>query len=125
MNPNTHRFCEIKNTWTECSQCYTYEHTADFFKPSDYDGSESYDYYFEDYTCIYSISTVCDPKFVDYRGRDCEYYAGRAECQLGYSWYIRYGTMTEQGFMTPFNCPQCGCDENGPFRPDDFHTLRN
>ena len=91
MNPNTHRFCEIENTWTECSQCYTHEHTADFFKPSDYDGSESYDYYFEDYTCIYSISTVCDPEFVDYRGRDCEYYAGRTECQLGYRWYIRYG----------------------------------
>jgi len=124
VNPNTHRFCELKNTWTECSQCYTYEHSDDHFYHVEYD--ETYgNHYFEDHTCIYSISTVCDPKFVDFNGHDCNYYASRQECQLGYSWYLDYGVMTEEGFMTPFNCPQCGCDENGPFRPDDFDTLRN
>ena len=78
----------------------------------------------EDHTCIFTISTTCDPDFVDAYGDDCDRYAYYDdECHLGHRWYLDYGVMTDKGFMTALNCPQCGCDENGPFRPDNFETL--
>ena len=116
-NPNTHHFCEIKNTWTDCSQCYPYEHHDDYFFDRD-----TYKYYEGEHTCIYSISTVCDSNFVDTAGRNCDYYASRS-CRSRYSqWYLDMGVMSDVGYMTGLNCPQCGCDENGPIRPD-FATL--
>ena len=124
-NPNTHHLCDLRDTWTECSQCYIYEHSDYYFWNVQTNYSNDYysnDYY-EDHTCIFTISTVCDPDFVDKRGESCENYAKRGQCQLGYQFYLDVGVMTDKGFMTAFNCPQCGCDENGPIRPD-FATLR-
>ena len=119
-NPNTHRFCDMRNTWTECSQCYTYEHSDDYVY-----NFETGDYYYEDHTCIFTISTKCDSDFVDRHGRTCENYAARGECERGRRWYLDFGVMTDEGFLTAFNCPQCGCDENGPIRPDNFETLKS
>ena len=115
-NPNTHRFCDIRNTWTECSECYTYEHSDDYFY-----NYGMYEYYYEDHTCTYTISTVCDPNYVDVVGRNCDAFV--KSCQYGgHSWFLDQGVMTDKGFMTAFNCPQCGCGENGPIRPN-FATL--
>jgi len=124
INPNTHHLCEKRNSWIECSECYTYVHVDDYFY-----NYETYEEYHGDHTCTYSISTVCDPNFVDAWGHGCDYYAGDSEessekCQRGYQWYLNLGVLTDKGFMTGFNCPKCGCDENGPIRPEDFGSLR-
>ena len=120
-NPNTHRFCEIHDTWKDCApgQCYSYVHNDGYFY--NYDIAE---YYYEDHTCIYSISTVCDSNFVDYFGDNCDDYASRCRGEMSsrIGRYLDFGVMTDVGFMTALNCPQCGCDENGPLRPD-FATL--
>ena len=117
-NPNTHPLCDMRDTWTECSQCYTYVHwNNNFFN------FETEDNYFEDHTCVFTISTNCDSDFVDRNGNDCEYYRNNlfGECEHGRNWYLDIGVMTDKGFMTALNCPQCGCDEtngNGPIRHD-------
>ena len=116
-NPNTHRLCELRNTWIPCSNCYSYTETEDNFY-----NYETYDDEREDHTCTYSISTVCNPNFVDKIGSNCDRLM--QGCQRGgYRWYVDAGFMTDTGFMTAFNCPQCGCtEENGPIRPN-FATL--
>ena len=117
-NPNTHHICrEWRDTWKPCSNCYTYVQTHDYFfsyEPS-YGTSE-------DHTCTYSISKKCDPNFLDRGGLNCKTY--KNSCQSGGRfWYIEEGIMTEDGFMTGLNCPECGCtEENGPIRAD-FSTL--
>ena len=121
-NPNTHRFCDIRNTWTECSDCYTYEHSDDYFY-----NYEMFEEYYEDHTCTYTISTVCDPNFIDADGYNCDFYESTCNGALfkqhssdgvlhGSPLWIDQGVMTDKGFMTPLNCPQCGCGENGPIR---------
>ena len=119
--PNTHPKCEIKNTLTPCSNCYTYVATiTDYFFVYNYETYQDY-YDSETYTCTYSISTVCNPNFVDSWNFDnCDKLA-KAVCrngnfQRGYRW-LDYGVMTDEGFMTALNCPQCGCtEESGPIR---------
>ena len=119
INPNTHRFCDMKNTWIECSECYNYEYSADYFY--NYETNEDY---WGDHTCTYTISTVCDPNYIGADGKNCDYYEstcnGSFLMQLlkygGDGWFITQGVMTDKGFMTPLNCPQCGCGENGPIR---------
>merc|ERR1712226_1118660 len=84
---------------------------------------QTWDYYEELHTCTYSISTKCNPNFVDTNGRNCD--KNVRGCKSGgYRWYIDQGIMTDEGFMTAFNCPQCGCtEEDGPIRPN-FASLR-
>ena len=72
--------------------------------------------------CIYSISTECDPDFLDVNGFGCDWYY-QIPGQSGSRWWINTGVMTDKGFMTAFNCPQGGCDENGPIRPN-FASLK-
>ena len=108
----------MRNTWIPCSNCYSYTETEDYFY-----NYETYDYAREDHTCTYSISTVCNPYFVDRMGRNCDRLAHGCQKYGGFQWYIDAGFMTDDGFMTAFNCPQCGCtEENGPIRPN-FATL--
>ena len=97
-NPNTEYRCLVRDTWKPCSNCYTYvQNTED--------------------TCIYSVSKKCYPNFVDKIGRDCDMFL--SGCGRGGYYYLNNGIMTEDGFMTPYNCPQCGCtEENGPIRPN-------
>ena len=85
-----------------------------------YETGDYYDYV--EHTCTYSISTVCNPNFVDKEGRDCD--AQGRYCKWSpRRWFLDKGIMTDEGFMTAFNCPQCGCtEENGPIRPN-FATL--
>ena len=120
INPNTHRLCDIKNTWIECSECYTFEHRQYFFY-----NYETYEDYFEDHTCTYTISTVCDPYYIDAAGYNCDWYESTCNGDLfmqlasegalnGFG--LEQGFMTDIGFMTALNCPQCGCGENGPIR---------
>ena len=119
-NPNTHRFCEVFDSWTsECSQCYSYTHVDNFFT----DGYDDYSY--EDFTCEFTISTICDPNFVDKNGRNCDSYTKWDWCsnRLQTRKYLSWGVMTDKGFMTGFNCPQCGCGENGPKHFHDAHQL--
>ena len=81
-------------------------------------------HYGDEFTCTYSISTRCNPNFVDtfLTGRNCDQLAWYCK-NGGYRWFIDYGIMTDDGYMTAFNCPQCGCtEENGPIRPN-FATL--
>ena len=119
-NPNTHRLCldTVRDAWTQCSECYTYVH-SDFVAYDD----ETGDYIYEDHTCIFTISTNCDSNFVDRFSQDCERYAKITQCDRGRKWFLDRGIMTDEGYMTALNCPQCGCDENGPIRPDDFEAL--
>ena len=116
-NPNTHRFCEIRNTWIPCSNCYTHVETVSPFYNYD-----EYNYYYEEHTCTYSMSTVCNPNFVNKRGRNCDFQLRHWGCQNASfhdTVYLDHGVMTDEGFMTAFNCPQCGCtEENGPVRPN-------
>ena len=120
-NPNRHRFCKILDGWTsECSQCYSYTYVDDiFFNPEDVS------FYSDDYTCEFTISTVCDPNFVDKLGRGCDKYAefGWCENKLQIRSYLSRGVLTDKGFMTGFNCPQCGCGENGPIHFHDTGYL--
>ena len=125
-NPNTHRFCEIIDGWTaECSpeQCYPYVHEDDYFYNYD-----TYDYYYEDFSCEYTVSTVCDPNFVDTYGDDCDWY----ERNLGYLCedytnenFLHYGFLTTEGYKTGLNCPACGCGENGPINMHDREGSRS
>jgi len=116
-NPNTHRICKIRNTWMPCSNCYAYVETDHLFY-----NYKTFEYEMEEHTCTYSISTACNPNFVDKLGRTCDKLA--RGCQKGgYRWYIDQGFLTDSGFMTALNCPQCGCtEENGPIRAN-FATL--
>ena len=118
-NPNTEYRCLVRDTWKPCSNCYTYVQTHDY-----YYSFEVYETYEEEHTCTYSISKKCNPNFVDKRGFNCKSYTNTWGCLSGgRSWYLKHGIMTEDGFMTALNCPQCGCtEEDGPFRPD-FATL--
>ena len=118
-NPNKHFLCEIKDTWTDCApgKCYSYVHDDDLFY--NYDTN---DYHYDDHTCIYTISTACDSNFVDSTGQNCDWYTSRSCRSRQFTWYLDIGVMTDVGYMTGLNCPQCGCDENGPSRPD-FNTL--
>ena len=117
-DPNTHSICQLRDTWKPCSNCYSYIYTHYFF----YNYETYYDYD-EKHTCTYSISKKCNPNFVGRFGFNCKGYANG--CQSGgRKSYLDSGIMTEDGYMTAFNCPQCGCtEENGPIRPD-FATLR-
>ena len=123
-NPNTHRFCKEKNTWIPCSNCYSYVETDDYFYNYD-----NYNVYRDEWhTCTYSISTKCNPNFVDRMGRDCDYnefVCGLTRVVEGVVTvdsnmpFLDRGIMTDEGYMTAFNCPQCGCtEENGPIRPN-------
>ena len=121
-NPNTHRFCSTRgNIFTsDCSRCYSYVHVDDYFY-----NYETQDSYYEDHTCEYTLSTVCDPNFVDYFGNNCDWYS--TYCRPGIwnseNHYLGRGVMSNEGYMTGLNCPSCGCGENGPIRAD-FNTLR-
>ena len=82
------------------------------------------------------ISTVCDSNFVDKRGLDCNWHVTYGRCQKmanafangeiqlwTHEWSrdLSHGVMSDEGLMTQFNCPQCGCGENGPiFRFDNL-----
>ena len=129
-NPNTHRFCEYFDGWTsECSHCYSYTLETDYFY-----NDETYKYYYEDYTCEMKISTVCDSNFVDKFGRDCIWHASTTgRCQkyatgewsvdpiFGVPHHLGAGVMSDEGFVTQYNCPECGCGANGPiFRFDNL-----
>ena len=88
-NPNTHRLCEMRNTWIpNCSNCYTYVETEDYFF-----NYETYDSYEEDHICTYSISTKCNPNFVNVYGYNCNDLAYGCESG-GYKSYIDQGNMT-------------------------------
>ena len=126
-NPNTHRFCEVLDGWTsECSQCYSFTFVDNYFF-----NDENFNHYYEDFECEFKISTVCDPNFKDQWDQDCDFYAKNGycnctdenNCRLRPRTYLQIGVMTDKGFMTGFNCPQCGCDENGPNRFHDHHRL--
>ena len=117
-NPNTHRFCSTRgNIFTsDCSRCYSYVHVDDYFY-----NYETEDSYYEDHTCEYTLSTVCDPNFVDYFGNNCDWYSNY--CRPG-MWnsenhYLGRGVMSYEGYMTGLNCPSCGCGENGPVHIDN------
>ena len=112
-NPIPHRFCESFNAWTtDCSQCYSYKYSDDSFW-----SDEIYDYYNEDFTCEFSISTVCDPNFRDKLGHNCQWYS--MECKfIDIKSLIMAGVMSEEGYMTGLNCPACGCGEDGPIHLD-------
>ena len=120
-NPNTHRFCEIIDGWTaECSseQCYPYVHEDDYFY--NYDNSE---YYYEDFACEYTISSVCDSNFVDRYGDACGWYG---DCEgITNREILNYGVLTAEGYKTALNCPSCGCGENGPINFHDRDVSRS
>ena len=126
-NPNKHRYCEIIDGWTsECSpeQCYAYVHegTDEFW---DY---ETYSYMYEDFSCEFTISSVCDPNFVDRYGDGCDWYAENSGKHCEYhttSALLYYGVLTAEGFKTALNCPACGCGENGPINLHDRDDSRN
>ena len=126
-NPNTHRFCEIHQAWSaEClvaKTCYTYHHVDDWFY-----NDETYTYYnYEDYECDYTISTVCDPNFEDQEGDGCDYWGSSGDCHtMDNTNILYYGASSTNGFMTPLNCPACGCDpETGPIRMEDRESSRS
>ena len=111
-NPNTHEFCNYFDGWTsECTHCYSYTLVEDYFY-----NEIDYRYYYEDYTCELKISTVCDANFVDKVGLDCNFYASRGLCgkYMIDMFHLGRGFMSDEGLVTQFNCPQCGCGENGP-----------
>ena len=111
-------FCSNRGSisTSECTHCYTYVNVDDEFY--DY---ETGNVYYEDNTCEYTLSTVCDPNFVDYFGNDCDWYSNY--CRPGIwndeNHYLGRGVMSSEGYMTGLNCPSCGCDENGPVHIDD------
>ena len=118
VNPNTHRFCEMRNTWIPCSNCYSYVETEEKFF-----NIQTSKWYDSSHTCTYSISTKCNPDFKDRLGHTCNDNASMCRGG-GFAWYLDIGIMTDEGFMTAFNCPQCGCtEENGPIRPN-FQCLK-
>ena len=86
-----------------------------------------YDIEYEDYTCELKISTVCDSNFVDKIGLDCDFYASKPGLCGKYMidmFHLGRGVMSEEGLVTQFNCPQCGCGENGPsIRFDDSNPV--
>ena len=118
--------CEIMNTWIPCSNCYSYTQTIQDWDDY-YFNYDTFDVIYDEFTCTFSISTKCNPNFVDtFRtGRNCDQLARHCKNGQGggYTWFLDYGIMTDDGYMTAFNCPQCGCtEENGPIRPN-FATL--
>ena len=125
-NPNTHRFCEIIDSWTaECSseECYPYVHEDDYFY-----NYETYNYYYEDFACEYTVSSVCDPNFVDKYGNDCDWYESNFgdNCEeYTNDQMLEYGFLTAKGFKTGLNCPGCGCGENGPINMHDRDASRS
>ena len=118
INPNTHRFCEYMGSWSaECSpeECYSFVHELDYF----YNYETGEDYY-EDFTCEFTLSTECDPDFIDRDGYQCDWYENWNKCApLPNAALLRYGIPTSEGFKTGLNCPVCGCDENGPISMHD------
>ena len=125
-NPNTHPYCEKLDTWTaECSseQCYSYVHEYNY-----YWNAETLEGNWEDYRCMFTISTVCDPNFVDNHGDDCDWYVKvtEGECQFTPNGnLIDYGVLTAEGFKTALNCPACGCGENGPINMNERDDSRS
>ena len=125
-NPNTHLYCETLDTWSaECSseQCYPYVHEYNY-----YFNVETLEGDWEDYKCMFTISTVCDPNFADSHGDDCDWYveANGGECQLiPNANLIEYGVLTAEGFKTALNCPACGCGENGPINMNERDDSRS
>ena len=121
-NPNTHRNCEITGGWTaECppEQCYPYVH-------------ETYDYYYlsyDDVICEYTVSSVCDPNFVDRHGNGCDshWYEDFKSCEeLSNDSLLYWGIFTTaEGFKTGLNCPSCGCGENGPINMSERVHIRS
>jgi len=111
-NPNTHRFCEELNGWIpECTHCYSYIAVEDYFLS--YMNNVNY---YEDYTCEFKISTVCDSNFKDKLGLGCDWYENAGCFSRGFTpmFFLNRGVMSDEGLMTSWNCPQCGCGENGP-----------
>ena len=118
-NPNTHWLCDIDGWTAECSpeQCYPYAH-------------ETYDYddlTHENVFCEYTVSSVCDPNFVDRYGDGCDWYERRGECEdLSNDLLLSYGIFTTaEGFKTGLNCPSCGCGKNGPINMNDRVHIRS
>ena len=115
----THRFCEMIVTneigTLTClpERCYPYFHEDNYF--FNYVTDE---YYYEDFSCEYPISTVCDPNFVDNDGQDCNWYARwGTNCErIPNTVLLRYGVYTVEGIKTGLNCPECGCGQNGAIR---------
>lgn len=98
--PITHRFCEMlvtdqigTLTAEPClpERCYPYIHEDDYFYNYETDL-----YYYEDFTCEYPISTVCDPNFVDTDGNDCNWYArwGKNCERIWNRSLLKYGVYT-------------------------------
>ena len=125
-NPNTHPYCDKLDTWTaQCSseQCYPYVHDYHY-----YWNDETLEGTWEEYTCEFTISTVCDPNFVDNIGDDCDYYvrATGGKCQFTPNGnLLKFGVLTAEGFKTALNCPACGCGENGPINMHDRDDSRS
>ena len=123
-NPNTHHFCDKNGgTWTaECSsqQCYRYVHSDDYFLDP-----ETYDYYYEDFTCEFTVAIACDPNFVDTVGDDCSRYGSSDWCDMSNDNMLNYGFLTDEGFKTALQCPQCGCGANGAINMHDRENTRS
>ena len=125
-NPNTHPYCEKLDTWTaECSseQCYPYVQTYNY-----YWNDETMESSFDDFTCEFTLSTECDPNFVDKLGDDCEWYmkATSGKCQnMSNKDMLQFGVLTAEGFKTALNCPVCGCGEIGPINMHDRDDSRS
>ena len=81
----------------------------------------AYEYYDEAYECEYTLSTVCDPNFIDSEGYGCENYNKFDDGCAAFSNYaLMYnGVNSPTGVMTGLNCPICGCGEDGPIRMGD------
>ena len=126
--PTTHRFCEMIVTnqidTLTClpERCYPYFHEDDYF--FNYITDE---YYYEDFSCEYPISTVCDPNFVDNVGNKCNWYARWGDnCErIPNTVLLQYGVYSVEGIKTGLNCHECGCDQNGPIRMHERDLLRS
>ena len=121
-----HRFCKTDIWSAEClmeNRCYTYVHYDDYFY-----NYETYESYSENYECEYTLSTVCNPNFIDSDNNDCEAYNrfddGCAIISIHTLLHFAVSSPNE-GVMTGLNCPVCGCGEDGPIRMGDRDNSRS
>ena len=125
-NPNTHYLCGITwlDGWTDaCSpqQCYPYVHEDDYFYNED-----NYNSYTESFSCEFTVAIECDPNFVDIWGDSCGWYQRNGACEdYSNGEMLEYGYLTDVGFKTGLNCPQCGCGADGAINMHDRENLRS